>query len=141
MTPIAANSSSDFPRNKCLRMFTAQCAAVTSGIATWSLLPSGNRASTNGCERSSRRPPHISKRSTNSRTSSLLMTRLVSSLTPARATKIRCGELIQSSSTVGSLISSAIFPNSEVWELVMCVEKQARADPQGRSTGYWAIRL
>ena len=57
-----------------------------------------------GCERSRRRPPHISARSTMFRTSSAVNSKFVSSLLPARAMKMRSGELIQTSSIVGSLI-------------------------------------
>ena len=89
---------------RCLRMFTAQCCAVISGIATCKRLPSGKRASTKGCERSRRRPPHINARSTIFRTSSEVSSKFVSSLLPARAMKIRSGELIHTSSIVGSLI-------------------------------------
>ena len=58
--PIFTKSSSELPRLICFLMFTAQCVAVTSGIATCNLLPSGRRASTNGLLTSSRRPPQMS---------------------------------------------------------------------------------
>ena len=85
-----------------LRMFTAQCARVTSGMATCRREPSGSDASTNGEERSTRRPECCSIRSTSSRTSRSDSTTVVSSGTPSRATNTRVGELIQISSTVGS---------------------------------------
>ena len=106
MTFNFASSSRDFPRIKCLRMFTAQCCAVISGIATCNLLPSGSLASTNGWLRSSRRPPHISNLSTRFLTSSKVRVKLVSSLIPCRAINIRLGELIQTSSISGFSINS-----------------------------------
>ncbi len=48
----------------------------------------GKRASTNGCERSKRRPLQISMRSTSCLTDSEVNTRLINWLLPARATKI-----------------------------------------------------
>ena len=88
MTPIAANSCRLFCFIKCLRILTAQCSAVISGMATCKRLPSGKRASTNGCERSKRRPLQISMRSTSCLTDSEVNTRLINWLLPARATKI-----------------------------------------------------
>ena len=84
---------------------------MISGITTCRRLPSGKRASTNGCERSRRLPLHISARSTIFRTSSDDKSKLVNSLRPFRAINIRSGEFIQISSIVGSLINGAIAPN------------------------------
>ena len=66
-----------------------------SGITTCSREPSGKVASTNGEERSTRRPDDFSIRSTKSRTSSAVRIVLVSSAVPPRATKILLGSLIQ----------------------------------------------
>ena len=83
-------------------MLTAQLTRVMSGIATCSREPSSSIASTNGVEKSMRRPVLFSIRSTRSRTSSAVSTVVVSSLRPLRATKTRDGSLIQISSTEGS---------------------------------------
>ena len=85
-----------------LRMLTAQCRRVMSGITTCSREPSGSEASTNGELRSTRRPEDCSIRSTRSRTSASVSTRPVSSGTPSRATKIASGALIHISSMSGS---------------------------------------
>jgi hypothetical protein len=85
-----------------LRMFTAQCAWVTSGITTWRRLPSGSDASTKGEDKSTRRPDDCSMRSTRSRTSPSVSATEVSSGTPLRAMKTRSGPLIQISSISGS---------------------------------------
>ncbi len=65
-------------------------------------LPSGSRASVNGCETSIRRPVVFSIRSTRSLTSSSVSTVVVSSCRPSRAMNTRLGSLIQISSTAGS---------------------------------------
>ena len=102
--PNSIKSANEFPWFKCLRILTAQCLAVTSGIATCNLLPSGNLASTNGLLTSRRLPPQINNLSIKSCTSSLLKTRLVNSLLPLRATNTRFGVFIQISSTKSSSI-------------------------------------
>ena len=109
-TPSSTKSFSSKLRSKCLRILTAQCSAVISGIVTCNLEPSGSRASTKGCERSKRRPLHIRARSTIFLTSSPVSSRFVSSLRPFRATKIRSGELIQISSILESLIKGKSGP-------------------------------
>ena len=73
-----------------------------SGITTCSREPSGSVASTNGEDRSTRRPEDFSIRSTRSRTWSAVSKVLVSSAVPPRATNTLLGSLIQISSTVGS---------------------------------------
>ena len=73
-----------------------------SGITTCSREPSGSIASTNGVDRSTRRPEDFSIFSTRSRTSSAVRIVVVSSCTPRRAMNTLVGSLIQISSTVGS---------------------------------------
>ena len=67
------------------RMFTAQCRRVMSGMATCRREPSGRAASTNGIDRSSRRPEDFNMTSTRSCTSSSVRTMPVSSERPDRA--------------------------------------------------------
>jgi hypothetical protein len=100
--PSSTRSSTWRARTTNLRMFNAQCSRVASGIATCSRLPSGSVASTNGCDRSMRRPVGFSIRSTRSRTRSAVSTVVVSSLRPPRAMKTLVGSLTQISSTDGS---------------------------------------
>ena len=100
--PRPTSSSRWFARTMNLRMFTAQCSAVMSGMTTCRRLPSGSIASTNGEERSMRRPEDLSMRSTRSRISAAVKIVVVSSLRPRWATKTLLGSLIQISSTVGS---------------------------------------
>ena len=94
-----------------LRMLTAQCRCVTSGITTCSLDPSGSEASTKGDERSTRRPVDCSIRSTRSRTSVSVSSTVVSSGTPLRAMKTFEGPLIQISSMSGSSKNGWSTPN------------------------------
>ena len=98
----STKSCNELPCIKCFLIFTAQCVAVTSGIAACNLLPSGNRASTKGLVTSNRRPPHINNLSKRSRISLSCKTKLVNWLFPLVAIKIRLGELIQTSSISGS---------------------------------------
>jgi len=89
-------SSSRLPaRTTNLRIFTAQCRRVMSGITTCSRLPSASIASTNGWLRSTRRPEDFNIRSTRSCSWPGSSTVVVSSLRPARATNTRPGSLIQ----------------------------------------------
>ena len=118
MTPRSANCAIETFCIRCLRIFTAQFAAVISGIATCNREPSGKRASTNGTERSNRRPLQSNNRSTRLRTCSALSNNMVSSERPFRAIKMRSGELIQISSTVGSSMKSLNGPNTFVASIV-----------------------
>ena len=102
IVPRDTRSSRWVARTTNLRMFTDQCARVMSGIATCSRDPSGSIASTNGVDRSTRRPEDFSIFSTRSRTSSAVRIVVVSSCTPRRAMNTLVGSLIQISSTVGS---------------------------------------
>ena len=121
--PMRARSSRVLCCIKCLRIFTAQCSAVISGITTCKRLPSGSRASTNGCERSKRRPLQMRARSTSCFTDSEVRTRLMRWLLPARAMNIRSGALIQISSTVGSAMRSAIGPKTTPGSMVSMAQK------------------
>ena len=85
-----------------LRMFTAMCRRVMSGITTCSRDPSGIVASTNGVLMSIRRPEVRSIRSTRSASSPGARIVVVSSERPRRATNTRPGSLTQISSTSGS---------------------------------------
>ena len=69
IVPSATRSSSPFAATTNLRMFRLRCSRVMSGMTACSRLPSGSSASTNGDDRSSRRPEGLSIRSTRSRTS------------------------------------------------------------------------
>jgi len=89
--PMRTRSSSRSARTTNFRTLTNQSSLVMSGITTWRRDPSGNVASTNGDERSTRRPEDLSMRSTRSRTSSRVSTVLVNSDTPPLATKTRVG--------------------------------------------------
>ncbi len=102
IVPRPTRSSRWVARTTNLRMFTDQCWRVMSGIATCRREPSGSIASTNGVDRSTRRPEDLSIFSTRSRTSSPVRIVVVSSCTPRRAMKTLVGSLIQISSTVGS---------------------------------------
>ncbi len=93
------------------RTLTCQCSRDTSGITTCRREPSGRDASTNGDERSTRRPEDLSMRSTRSRTPSAVRIVGVSSLTPSRATNTLPGSLIQISSTRGSSKYGCSGPN------------------------------
>src|SRR5450756_1203984 len=100
--PRATRSSRWAARTTYLRMLTAQSVRVTSGMATWSRSPPGSAASTNGLDRSSRRPETLSICSTRSRTWPWVSMVGVSSASPRRATNTWSGELIQDSPrTVG----------------------------------------
>jgi len=66
--PSPTSSSSDDARTRNLRMLTAQCRRVMSGMTTCKRLPSGSSASTKGWLTSSRRPLERSIRSTRSAT-------------------------------------------------------------------------
>src|SRR3954451_9470579 len=95
MVPRPTSSSSECAVSTNLRMLTAQCWRVMSGITTCRREPSGNIASTNGVDRSTRRPLDFSIFSTRSRTSPDDRMVVVSSLWPRRATNTRPGSLIQ----------------------------------------------
>ncbi len=84
--PNSTKCSSRLAFTTNLRMFTAQCLRVTSGMTTWSLEPSGNAASTKGDDMSRRRPELFSIRSTRSRTCWSVRLREVSSDSPFLAT-------------------------------------------------------
>ena len=108
--PRSTSSAHEWARRPTnLRTLTDQW-SVIGGIATCSRLPSGRRASTNGCARSRRRPARANMRSTISSTSRASRTRPVSSCSPLRATKTRPGSLTQISSTSGSSISGVSAP-------------------------------
>ena len=100
--PSPTRSCSREARTTNLRMFTAEKPRLMPSSTTCSRCPSGSIASTNGCERSMRRPLDFSIRSTSSWTCAALSSVEVSSWRPARATNTRDGSLIQTSSTVGS---------------------------------------
>ena len=102
IVPRAISSSRLVAERTNLRMFTDQCRRVMSGMTTCSREPSGSIASTNGVERSTRRPDDLSIRSTRSCTWLPDRIVVVSSLRPRLATKTRPGSLIQISSTIGS---------------------------------------
>ena len=93
-----------------LRIFTAQCSCVMSGMTTCSREPSGSWQSTKGWDKSSRRPEDLSMRSTSPATSAASSLMWVSSLWPPRAQNTWCGELIQISSTLGSSSSCCRAP-------------------------------
>ena len=85
-----------------LRMFTAMWRRVTSGMTTCRRSPPGSDASTNGLERSRRRPEDLSICSTRCSTCSSVRIVEVSSARPLRATNTCDGLLIQISSIEGS---------------------------------------
>ena len=98
---------------------------VMSGMTTCRRLPSGSIASTNGVDRSTRRPEVFSIRSTRSRTSPSVEDRSWSArCDPLRATKTRPGSLIQISSIVGSSSNRCSGPKPAT----------AVVDPAGRRT-------
>ncbi len=102
IVPRRTSSSRELARSTNFRMLTAQWRRVTSGITTCSREPSDSDASTNGVDRSTRRPLARSISSTRSWTCSSLSTVPVRIGRPALATKTLSGWLIQISSTSGS---------------------------------------
>ena len=100
--PSATRSCSRAARTTNLRTLTAEKPREMPSSTTCSRCPSGSIASTNGWDRSMRRPLDLSIRSTSSCTCAELRIVDVSSCRPARATNTRLGSLIHTSSTVGS---------------------------------------
>jgi len=102
IVPRRTSSSRRFARTTNFRTLTAQCRRVTSGITTCSREPSASDASTNGLDRSTRRPLARNISSTRSWTCSSLSTVPVRIGRPALATNTLSGWLIQISSISGS---------------------------------------
>ncbi len=102
IVPSRTSSSRQLSWTTNFRTLTAQCRRVMSGMTTWSREPSLSVASTNGLDRSRRRPLACNISSTRSWTRCSLSTVLVRIGLPALATKTLSGWLIQISSTSGS---------------------------------------
>ena len=109
--PCATRSSSDRTDVENFRMFRLQCSLVIGGMTTCKREPSGNDASTNGWETSTRRPLRRNIRSTRVRTSSGERSAGIRSWRPERATNTADESLIQISSTVGSSRWDCRIPN------------------------------
>ncbi len=100
--PSSTSSARDSAATTNLRTLTAMCRRVISGMTTCRRDPSGRAASTNGSDKSMRRPDVRSIRSTNSYTWLGARIVVVNSVRPRLAMNTLPGSLIQISSTSGS---------------------------------------
>ena len=112
--PSFTRSGSLRARTINLRMLILGWLRVTSGITACKRDPSGKDASTNGDERSKRRPEGFSMRSSRWLILSISRRRPVSSLSPDRATKISSGALIQISSILSSSKKRCSGPKPQI---------------------------